>query len=490
MTSFSSQNPMILAYVLSGVVALVGLLGLLIGLRGRAIDDHPWCRACRFDVFGLDTDRCPECGATLSKPGAIRRGQRRQRRGLVVGGALLMLLGLAGLGAAGWADWSGVNWQHHKPVSWLMREADLTPGPTSDAALAELGRRYDAGELSAAEVDKVVESALKHQADPARPWQFAWGNFFEQALRDGHVSDDQRRRYAEGIIADPFILQVRPEVVSGSHRIAVQWTDNTLRMGDAWGRDYWMKTWGGTIRIGPLTKAFTSESGSMITSPRGAGSSTDYFTMDPEQWDKLSPGRHKVSAETDVALFENSSQDNDLGLALAHTRVKAETQIIVLPPGRSTVTLITDPAYQQQVEDAVRLKQLTTRQWSYQVGTGKWYLDLNFEITPRLFSIAGTGKSRTHDGVTESSVQVQPIDLAFDIIVRHEGVEHPVGWMAMASDKRTSLGTGGNIDAELAGQSVDLILRPSVERAESSIDCFEIWGDEIVFEGVVVEKKP
>ena len=31
------------------------------------------------------------------------------------------------------------------------------------------------------EIDDIIETALKHQADPLRPWQPAWGNFVQEA---------------------------------------------------------------------------------------------------------------------------------------------------------------------------------------------------------------------------------------------------------------------------------------------------------------------
>lgn len=50
-------------------IAFIGLaaLGLALfwrGWRGRRIDNHPWCRKCRFDLKGLwpGAARCPECG--------------------------------------------------------------------------------------------------------------------------------------------------------------------------------------------------------------------------------------------------------------------------------------------------------------------------------------------------------------------------------------------------------------------------------------------
>lgn len=59
------------------LIAGVVLLGW--AWRGRRVDDHPVCRKCRFDLYGLpEPEACPECGAALGGAGAVRIGNRRR----------------------------------------------------------------------------------------------------------------------------------------------------------------------------------------------------------------------------------------------------------------------------------------------------------------------------------------------------------------------------------------------------------------------------
>src|SRR5437867_4481083 len=68
-------------------LALLAAALLWLGVRGRAVDDHPHCRRCGYDLFGLAAGGaggvCPECGANLRQRGAVRVGVRRRRRGLI-----------------------------------------------------------------------------------------------------------------------------------------------------------------------------------------------------------------------------------------------------------------------------------------------------------------------------------------------------------------------------------------------------------------------
>src|SRR3954449_11905348 len=73
----------------------IALIVLRRGARGRRIDDHPLCRKCRYDLFGLPAPTaCPECGADLTKPAAVVIGNRHPHRLMVytAGGAMLASL--------------------------------------------------------------------------------------------------------------------------------------------------------------------------------------------------------------------------------------------------------------------------------------------------------------------------------------------------------------------------------------------------------------
>src|SRR3954451_21021619 len=88
----------------SAITCGTSLIAILLAFRGRRIDDHPICRKCGFDLFGLPptSHNCPECGRDLKRKRADRIGHRRRLK-------TLLLLGLTFfLASAGWLGFLGV----------------------------------------------------------------------------------------------------------------------------------------------------------------------------------------------------------------------------------------------------------------------------------------------------------------------------------------------------------------------------------------------
>lgn len=88
------------------ILLVIGLLlaGALvaIGLRGRVTQRGRFCRWCRFDLAGIDTDdpgaRCTECGRPVNSPEARRSTLRIPRRWPIIAAAVILLL-YGGVGA-------------------------------------------------------------------------------------------------------------------------------------------------------------------------------------------------------------------------------------------------------------------------------------------------------------------------------------------------------------------------------------------------------
>ncbi len=117
-------------FALAGFLLLLSIALLVVGLRGYAIDRHPLCRKCGFDLTGKPetSTRCPECGADLSLAKAIRIGHRRRRRGALAAGIGLLVLTLAFAGVATWSAVEDFDWEQVKPTWLVIHEASDRSG--------------------------------------------------------------------------------------------------------------------------------------------------------------------------------------------------------------------------------------------------------------------------------------------------------------------------------------------------------------------------
>ena len=114
------ESPAISPLWIIAAIALVvlGVIVLWIGIRGRRMDDHPICRRCGFDLFGLpeSSQLCSECGADLKRHRAIRIGHRQKRKGIISAAVVLILIGSMGTGLTGWMMSKGIDVNQYKPV--------------------------------------------------------------------------------------------------------------------------------------------------------------------------------------------------------------------------------------------------------------------------------------------------------------------------------------------------------------------------------------
>src|SRR3954469_14027491 len=95
------------------VAAAIGVALLTVGLRGRRVGDHPFCRRCGFDLFGKPPHSrvCPECGTSRHAPGALVTRARQRRKWALWTGAIVLLPSLATLSIGGYGKARAVDWQ-------------------------------------------------------------------------------------------------------------------------------------------------------------------------------------------------------------------------------------------------------------------------------------------------------------------------------------------------------------------------------------------
>ncbi len=202
--------------VLLLVAMIVGVVLVVVGLKGRRINDHPVCKQCHFDLLGTypEVVTCPECGAGLKRDNAVVQGARKKMPAVVTVGALLVLTPLLPVGAVAFTILTGSDVNAIKPLGLILWEARRAE-PVQAAKLAdEVMNRILAKKLSPSQYQNVIETVLDVQGDRQLAWADSWGTIIDRADLDGVLTPTQKARYAEQ--AAVLDLQPRPKVYAGS----------------------------------------------------------------------------------------------------------------------------------------------------------------------------------------------------------------------------------------------------------------------------------
>ncbi|MBL8763605.1 MAG: hypothetical protein JNM07_04980 [Phycisphaerae bacterium] len=182
--SVSLLTPVALLFAL--VPSAVFLLLFLAARRGRRADDHPVCRACRFDLVGVYPGRatCPECGADLSAAHSVRVGNRVRRTRLAAFSLVMLLLSLTLVGATLSGSISHRGVASILPGRLLLSLAERA-GPLRSPWLDELYVRSIDGRLGAVERDRLAQTALAMQSDRASSTDNQWLAIVTRMIEDG-----------------------------------------------------------------------------------------------------------------------------------------------------------------------------------------------------------------------------------------------------------------------------------------------------------------
>lgn len=469
--------------VLAAAGTLLSAVLLAFALRGRRIDDHPVCRRCRFDLAGVypapvgpdasppsspsrpsspgaagakneggsarskHAAACPECGADLSSPRAVRLGQRRTRRGMLLAAALLLLVS-AGLGGVwGWGRATNFDWNTVKPAWILVREAraganadwGTGEGTGVGPVIAELDRRLKDGRLTERTITELVAIALEVQGDRDRPWTRQWAVFLESARAAGHLSPEQTGRYfRQGTVAS---LQFRSRVRAGeAWPLGIRLRFD--RCGDA--DDVWARPWLDRLETGgkeldhgwprePSSIAGLSSNGSVIISRE---------TALPMQ-----PGEHTLRASFVIQVVEGIEEPTQL----AQWTVEVEKDLVVLPADAALLTPIDDPSLAEKIRKGVRI------------------------------DAARAGRNNEGKAWASGSIMLEnmPAPTAFEIYWKDGDREWLVGTIATRPGMSTGTAYGPSPIGDFRADRVTLVFRSSLRVAEESLDLQAYWRGEV-----------
>jgi hypothetical protein len=461
----ASQSIPLLLILLPLAALIVGVVLTWLGWRGRQVDNHPICRRCGFDLFGLaELTKCPECGTELSAS-KIRLGHRKVRAIPLAGGLAMLLPAVVVLGAVTFAAIKHVDVNRYKPVWWLLREADAP-------ALIEVYRRLATGQLSTSQIDHVTAAALAAQADMSRPFLVEWGTIVERARSSKNVSDESWKRYARQAI--PLKLVARANVRRGDP-VPVHVHYGPVRLG----RGYLFRTDIAVVRssLGAAALTGATRTGMGVQFGDGGTDLNCKFAIAPDDLKTLPDGPNRLDVTLRVKMLERfkpppSTTDKEV----TSDEVTVSTTLNLVPTDQPTVEVVSDPSLRDAVESSVVLR-------GYRISN--MYAGFAYRGGGRHVIIA---KDRDGSDQAQFMIDAQrpPIALASDVVVVDPaGREWPLYPITIEQGSQGGHIISGHWDG-FGADRVDVVLRPNPAAAAETVGITRIWGGSVRFKNVAV----
>lgn len=349
----------IVVLVLLAALLVAGLWLLVAGLRGDRVPEHAVCRACRFDLSGVEPVKCSECGVDLTAPKAVAVVRRRRNpRRAWAGGALALLAIAAPASLLIDAAISG-RLSSHLPTPVLALEMQLLGEGTPAGVSKELFKRAAAGEVSDSTL-RTVAIAITRMRSGVRgdgALEPALNGLVGDAAGKGLISKDL---LAEHVVV-PRLLEARTrERVSEGEPVLlglVNYGDiNRMPLDGVWivSRRIVAVEVGGKVTPsapasatqGEWISSYFATPASVVSVVRPGTVGSAAVPVVPA----LGPGRHRMRLHFRVEVF-NGRGDTAPG----SFDTSSEVDVEVVPKGQPTVPLSDDEELARAVKGLISL---------------------------------------------------------------------------------------------------------------------------------------
>jgi hypothetical protein len=455
---------------------VIGIALVAYGFRGRRVGTEPRCERCGYDLTGLQSEHCPECGVSAILANTVVGVHRKRPLPIAVGA---LVLGSLFFGATA-IEWAGETWRRVTPFSWLL--SDARGG--SAAALSELSRRFRAEELSVGQVGALMDAGVSVQSAP-KPTDYgslghlaSWLELLHLAYKNGVMNADQSAQFLSQLVAmsltarsrvragQPLPCSVQGEIVGPRDLLVYSYgTEVQFFVGDrsVCNENRHVTWFGAGVRTGPPHVGHPFE--------------CDTTGLPPGDYTLTLKFHQKVRFRP-TYVPEQATGDFDGKVTLtAPFTIVADDPVRKMPYDRSDFAEVNAPV---DIRDCIAIDRFT-----YFPPSGKRPAQVTVEP-----SFCGDG-TIFNDGESQNGTRpCSPIDLAFELfIVPSDGLERAAGSMVYDADKRQlSLDTGQKAVAPFDDETVTVILRCSTRAARSSRDVYEIWDGDVTLENVSVER--
>ena len=446
----------LLPTVLVLLLAAAGLLlaGLLVrrGARGKRVGDTPHCRKCEYPLRGIDSDRCPECGADLRAPGGVVVGERVPRRGPAALGVGIGLVALFVLVAGARPVVRYFDHYRLMPTGWLVNRVGSPTPAVANRAWAELNRRMQDGDLAVGHRARLADQALAQQAAGRSSEVVEW---LGRAVDDGKIPEPQRTRFFQQAVV--VTLRLRPVVVAGEP------IPYEVRYQGRFPAERW---W---AQVAEVKLSVDGGAGEVVGSGGGfrgfgAGGSFSSTLRAPG----AAPGRHAVSVSARIRIIhapaDSTFDPNDPAQKAVHEGdfVAGALTDVVTSPEAAALHVSEDPSLGPKIRACLA--------------------PVNF-VRARRSSPPGRLSG-------ELGIYSPPIGIAFDAFARFGGREQRLGSVTVNKGARTNYLLRSDGPAPTGESRFDLVLRTNLDAARRTVDLFEVWKGEIVWPDVRFGDEP
>jgi len=427
-------------------VFIIGVIFLQRGIWPRRVGDTPYCGRCKYNLTGIESDRCPECGGDVT-PATIVYGLRRRRPGLIAAGAacMLPLLLVAGV----WL--TNIDWYRYKPTGWVISDLNTTNVGKWQKVWTELDRRIRLGAVSPEHESRLTDICLIEQGkkSPSSGRLKDSVDYLGDAYLRGVMSDAQAEKYFHQIIHEE--LRVREKIIVGA---------NVPYLANAHSRSpslpWSVKVYFGAPWFDDQRERIVmgGDEGSVEISGVGASGYANGSLSH-----SLEPGPHTLKVPLSLIVHTESPDGAAAGTVHHEREITLEAAFEVLASEPSDyVTIVHDPNLHDQLLDC--------------------FAPRNFRVnySPAL-GVRG-----------EIAATVMPISVAFDVIARVQDDEFKIGELVSEKGEKPPMWRlhyfwrYDNPPIE----SFDLILRSNEGLVRNSVDMYEAWEGELVYEDVPV----
>lgn len=457
--------------------AMLALVLIALGVRGRVSQRGQFCRRCRFDLVGIDLGasgaRCTECGRTITDPAARRSTLRARRRGPIIVGAIILLL-YVGIGAIVLSG-SAPAVMAKMPNQVVLSSAQWG----SDAALDELVLRLSrAPTLADAYWSQAIEHAMTLQADQSKAWDPRWGEVLAQAWVADRLSPEQIRAYVtngqqvEVYIRDRMHADMKFIGVSTTFTFDRITAVNPVQTGLNIERAMSSSGINGVIVRG--TGAMMRSQFNIPSSGFGGSTGvTNSIPISVNVSDWLSPGDQiRVFIE-----FSYTLKDEAGDLVTHAGPIRFEQTVTILEPDEPIVRVIEDPAAAKQIIGGCEIDPIVAlNPEARSMSQKNTHGEFTIYFTAPSKAIAGTLNLRTEDG---EEVEANPLSLA--AATSTMGIGGMTIFAREDEPERLRI-----IEQIVAAGHVDVVFRTDPTKAENNPKIDEVVNLEMIFRDVPV----